>query len=223
MIDVIRQTPAEYSKQSRDYQLIARLFTALYNVTKMYIDDMNVWETNIDNKLTTLRSKTLNFIPNHSWDLNDLDAVISYFKYIMRKKGTTTALIFSLNILMRIRKLQGVISEERGTLEIDGNHITVKVPQRLTSAGVVEDLFSYLLPAGMTYRIIEYQESDLGNQNVTNLGLIDELDDVSTLTTGQMGIYMNPQGSEDDSQNQGETWYKNAIWDETEINKAKTK
>ncbi len=42
MIDVIRQTPAEYSKQSRDYQLIARLFTALYNVTKMYIDDMNV-------------------------------------------------------------------------------------------------------------------------------------------------------------------------------------
>lgn len=129
----------------------------------------------------------------------------------MRKKGTTTALIFSLNILMRIRKLQGVISEERGTLEIDGNHITVKVPQRLTSAGVVEDLFSYLLPSGMTYRIIEYQESDLGNQNVTNLGLIDELDDVTTLTTGQMGIYMNPQGSEDDSQNQGETWYKNAI------------
>ncbi len=42
MIDVIRQTPSEYSKQSRDYQLIARLFTALYNVTKMYIDDMSV-------------------------------------------------------------------------------------------------------------------------------------------------------------------------------------
>lgn len=217
MIDVIRQTPAEYSKQSRDYQLIARLFTALYNVTKMYIDDMNVWETNIDNKLTTLRSKTLNFIPNHSWDLNDLDAVISYFKYIMRKKGTTTALIFSLNILMRIRKLQGVISEERGTLEINGNHITVKVPQRLTSAGVVEDLFSYLLPAGMTYRIIEYQESDLGNQNVTNIGLIDILESDESIDTYQMGIYMNPQQGEDDSQNQGETWYKNAVWDEEKL------
>lgn len=221
MIDVIRQTPSEYSKQSRDYQLIARLFTALYNVTKMYIDDMSVWETNIDNKLTTLRSKTLNFIPNHSWDLNDLDAVISYFKYIMRKKGTTTALIFSLNILMRIRKLQGVISEERGTLEIDGNRITVKVPQRLTSAGVVEDLFSYLLPAGMTYRIIEYQESDLGNQNVTNLGLIDNLESVSTPETGQMGIYMNPQQGENDTNNQGETWYKNAVWDGEHIEPVK--
>ncbi len=129
----------------------------------------------------------------------------------MRKKGTTTALIFSLNILMRIRKLQGVISEERGTLEIDGNRITVKVPQRLTSAGVVEDLFSYLLPAGMTYRIIEYQESDLGNQNVTNLGLIDNLESVSTPETGQMGIYMNPQQGENDTNNQGETWYKNAV------------
>ncbi len=129
----------------------------------------------------------------------------------MRKKGTTTALIFSLNILMRIRKLQGVISEERGTLEINGNHITVKVPQRLTSAGVVEDLFSYLLPAGMTYRIIEYQESDLGNQNVTNLGLIDILESDESISTNKMGIYMNPQGSEDDSNNQGETWYKNAV------------
>ena len=135
----------------------------------------------------------------------------------MRRKGTTTALIFSLNILMRIRKLQGVISEERGTLEIDGNHITVKVPQRLTSAGVVEDLFSYLLPAGMTYRIIEYQESDLGNQNVTNIGLIENLENDESIDTYRMGIYMNPQGSEDDSQNQGETWYKNAVWDEENL------
>ena len=28
-----------------------------------------------------------------------------------------------------------------------------------------------------------------------------------------MGIYMNPQGSEDASGNQAETWYKNAVWD----------
>ena len=213
MIDVIKQTPIEYSKQSRDYQLIARLYTAIYNLTKMYIDDMNVWETDIDNKLTTLRSRTLNFVPNHHWDLDDLDAVISYFKYIMRKKGTTTALIFALNILLRIRKLHGEISEQRGTLEIKGNMIIVKIPQRLTSLGVVEDLFSYLIPAGMTYRIIEYQESDLGNKNVTELGLTDIIDSYEFISSEDMGIYMNPQGSEDASGNQAETWYKNAVWD----------
>ena len=42
MIDIIKQTPAEYSEQSRDYQVIARLYTALFNYSKMYIDDLNV-------------------------------------------------------------------------------------------------------------------------------------------------------------------------------------
>lgn len=42
MIDVVKQTPAEYSKQSRDYQVLARLYTALYNMNKMYIDNMQV-------------------------------------------------------------------------------------------------------------------------------------------------------------------------------------
>ncbi|MBQ3422375.1 MAG: hypothetical protein IJH34_12075 [Romboutsia sp.] len=66
MINVIKQTPIEYSKQSRDYQVIARLYTALYNFNLMYIDDMNVWNSNIDNKLTMLRAKTLNFHPKHA-------------------------------------------------------------------------------------------------------------------------------------------------------------
>ena len=66
MIDVVRQTPLEYSKQSRDYQVLARLYTSLYNMNKMYIDNMDIWEKDIDNKLTTLRSRTLNFIPKHS-------------------------------------------------------------------------------------------------------------------------------------------------------------
>jgi len=65
MIDVIKQTPSEYSKQSRDYQVLARLYTALYNLSKMYTDNMSVWSLNIDNKLSVLRSKTLNFDPKH--------------------------------------------------------------------------------------------------------------------------------------------------------------
>ena len=216
MIDVIKQTPIEYSKQSRDYQTIARLFTAIYNMTKMYIDDMNVWENNIDNKLTTLRARTLNFVPNHSWDLDDLDAVISYFKYIMRRKGTIQALEFCLTVLMRMRKLDGVISEETGTLEIDGNMIIVKIPRPLASVGVVDDLFSYLIPAGMTYRIIEYRESDLGNNNVTKMVISDEVENKETYKDYQMGIYLG-ETSEDDSKNQGKTLYKNAIWGSNDV------
>ena len=61
MIDVIKQTPREYSAQSRDYQVLARLYSALFNVSKMYIDNLSVWNNDIDNRLATLRAKTLNF------------------------------------------------------------------------------------------------------------------------------------------------------------------
>lgn len=176
MIDVVKQTPLEYSKQSRDYQVLARLYTALYNINKMYIDNMQVWNNDIDNKLTTLRSRTLNFIPKHSWDLDDLDAAMSCFKYMMRRKGTIPAIEFCLTILMRIKKLSGKVSEEDGTLIVnhEENKLEVRIPQQLASVGVVEDLFDYLLPAGMTYRIIEYTEVGLSN-NVTSIGYTDEI------------------------------------------------
>ena len=77
MIDVIKRTPEEYSKQSRDYQVLARLYSALFNVSKMYIDDMNIWDKNIDNKLSLLRARTLNFDPQHDWDLDSLDVIVS--------------------------------------------------------------------------------------------------------------------------------------------------
>ena len=107
MIDVIAQTPIEYSKQSRDYQVIARLYTALYNLSKMYIDDMAMWRPNIDNKLSYLRAKTLNFHPKHAWDYDSLDAAVSCLKYLVRHKGTKQAIEQCVIILQRVNNLRG--------------------------------------------------------------------------------------------------------------------
>ena len=108
MIDIIKQTPIEYSAQSRDYQVLARLYSALFNVSKMYIDDLSIWNNDIDNRLTTLRAKTLNFDAYHSWDEDDLEAVTSCFKYLVRNKGTLKTIEYCVNILM---KIQGIVGE----------------------------------------------------------------------------------------------------------------
>jgi len=206
MIDVIKQTPYEYSKQSRDYQKLARIYTILYNLCKMYIDNMDVWGPDIDNKLSTLRSKTLNFDPKHSWSLDDLDSAVSCFKYIMMRKGTLQALKFCLTILMRSRKLSGVIDESLNTLIVEGNLVTIRIPQQLASAGVIEDLFEYLLPSGTTYRIVEYVETTIPD-NLTPMDLKDSTES-RTIKEENMGIYIV---SGDDSTNEGATWYKNDV------------
>ena len=159
MIDIVKQTPWEYSSQSRDYQVIARLYTALFNYVKTYIDNMSIWDTNIDNRLTMLRAKTLNFEPDHSWDLNDLEAVTTCFKYLMRNKGTVKALEYCVDILMRIENIVGESLDEVVTMS--NYNVTIRVPEDLFTLGIIEDLVKYLLPSGLTYNIVKYKSYNL--------------------------------------------------------------
>lgn len=168
MIDIIKQTPYEYSNQSRDYQVIARLYTALFNLSKMYIDDLSIWNNNIDNKLTTLRSKTLNFERDHQWDEDDLEAVTSCFKYLIMHKGTTKVLEYCINILMKVEHLSNYNIEN--PVIINNNNVTIRVPENLLTLGIIEDLVKYLLPIGLTYNIVKYRVSRSGKgQLLTNL------------------------------------------------------
>ena len=161
MIDVIKRTPEAYSRISRDYQILARLYSALFNISKSYIDSMSVWDRDIDNNLTTLRAKTLNFQPKHSWALDDLEAVTTCFKYLMMNKGTEKAIEYCISILMKIEKVNGPINED--TVIIRDNNLTIRLEEGLLSWGVLEDLVKYLLPAGFTYRVIRYSSLSTDN------------------------------------------------------------
>lgn len=190
LIDIIKQTPREYSAQSRDYQVIARLYTALFNISKMYIDDMEIWNSNIDNKLTNLRSKTLNFHIKHSWDEDDLEAVTSCFKFLMRNKGATKALEYCINILMKIENVKGELIDQPVT--INNYTVTIKIPESLLTIGIVEDLVEYLLPAGLTYNIIRYKSSTLNGVIPPSELLIDNGDIVTLDYPYSSDMYIGP-------------------------------
>ena len=178
MINTVKMTPEQYSVQSRDYQVIARLYTALFNLSKMYIDNNHFWTNDIDKKLSKLRAYSLNFRTKYDWDLEDLKVVSSCFKYLMFRKGTRQALRYCIYILMRIKNLEGTITDN--SIEVDDNLITIKIPENLTSLGAIEDLIKYLIPAGFSYRIIEYQE--IKPNAVTNIYAYYDSTDVITGT-----------------------------------------
>lgn len=169
MIDIIKQTPIEYSNQSRDYQIIARLYTALFNYNKAYIDNLNIWDSNIDNKLVYLRAKTLNLDTKHSWDLDELEAVTSCFKFLMRNKGTVSSIKYCINILLRSLGLSTALEDSNIIIDSDTKLITVKADVSSLTSGVIEDLLKYLLPAGWNYRIIQYTTYSGSGVNLTEL------------------------------------------------------
>lgn len=169
MIDIIKQTPSEYSNLSRDYQTIARLYSLLFNYSKLYIDDLDIWDNNIDNKLVTLRAKTLNFDAKHSWDLDELEAVTSCFKYLIRKKGSSECFKYCVNILLRSLGLSSVLDEQNITIDQDNYQVIVRADVTNLTSGIIEDLLTYLLPAGWTYRVIKYTSYSAGNDLNTKI------------------------------------------------------
>ncbi len=168
MIDVIKMTPAEYSAQSRDYQVLARLYSALFNISKAYIDSLQIWNNDIDNKLITLRSRTLNFVANHAWNEDDLEAVTSCFKYLMRNKGTMKVLEYCVNILMKIENINGENIDEVVSID-EYYNVNIRVPENLLTIGILEDLIHYILPAGLTFNIETYRTTGLQNSLKTEL------------------------------------------------------
>lgn len=162
MIDLIKDTPVEYSKQSRDYQVFRGVYNSIFNQVKMYTDLINgIWTDHIDNKLLDLRSYTLNFIPKFEWDNDDLRGVTNCFRHLLRTKGTRGAILECLDILSRVHGISlGVTGVE---LTEDGA-VQLTISEDIADIGNIEDLFRYILPAGLAYEIIKYKVIDSAAQ-----------------------------------------------------------
>ena len=158
MIDLTKDTPIEYSKQSRDYQVFTFLYNSIFNQAKMYTDlTKNIWTDNIDDKLLDLRARTLNFIPKFQWENNDLLGITNCFRYLLRTKGTASAIQKCLEILSRVH---GISLKGVNVQVVADNVVRLIISEEIDDVGNIEDLLRYILPAGMLYEIIKYSEID---------------------------------------------------------------
>jgi len=69
-------------------------------------------------------------------------------------------------------------------------------------------LLDYILPAGISYRIIQYKQLDYGQSTV-----IKESESISStqVDTSQLGIYYGEASYEEASMNQGYRIYRNSV------------
>lgn len=148
MIDFIKQSPPIYSKESRDYQLISRLLTALLSYSESYTNNMNIWTNDINDKLSELRALSLNFIPKHQWPVDTLNAVTSCFKDLIRSKGSIDAIKSCFYIILRFENIESDVD-----IKIVNNSIQVEIAENIEKIGAIKDLLDYIVPAGVDYEI----------------------------------------------------------------------
>ena len=168
MIKAYDRTPEVYYKRSRDFQLLGRIHDIVFNYAKMNADLIgNIsYADNIDDKLLPLLCTTLGFKEMHEYNLEQLKGLCSIFVNCLRHKGTLKSVQDLLNLLVNVEN-----EKEKAVAEVDFTDpylLNIYFPTSISDTSLFEDVLTYILPAGMTYRIVnqEREKYDLPGDEV---------------------------------------------------------
>ena len=157
MIRLQDLTPAVYYEQSRDFQLIGRLYDLVLNYSKT--NAANLYNLpigkNMDEQLLNLLALTLGFKPVKNYNSKQLRAICSVLPTVLKHKGSIQALVLATNALLAA---EGVKQPLDYTMH-PKQGITLYVAQELDDLNLFTDLLDYLLPAGLSCNIVKESQA----------------------------------------------------------------
>ena len=166
MIKLQDYTPEVYYRESRDFQFIGRLYDLVLNYVKTNADLIYSLplSDNSDNQFIDLMAMTLGFHAKHKYTSQQLKAICFVLSEIIRNKGTIKALTIACDAIFHAEGIQGQFDYG---LTNNNTNIIIYLPQELSDTTLLNDLFEYILPAGMSCRIIKtYSEKALPTTEV---------------------------------------------------------
>lgn len=155
--------PEVYYKESRDFAFIARLIEIYINYMKSAADnvDFKMNKSTLNSYVLQLVANNLGFKLKHNYENKDLMYLCTTLMSLYRKKGSIQAIIDAIQLLVNSQKIDEKISRDNVTITND--ELEIRIPSALTDVTLLEDVFDYILPAGMTYtfiRVYNAKESD---------------------------------------------------------------
>ena len=173
MLKIQNLLPSIYYEESRDFQVFGRSFEVVYNYLKTNVDLVN--ENPVDARsselLINLVTRTLGFESKHEYDIDDLRMLCCVFMRCLRKKGTKSAIEDAIQGLLNVQRISSgfsvdIIHENNDVL------LNISLPAELRDVVLLEDLFDYILPAGILYNCV-YGNYGIINNADTNITSVD--------------------------------------------------
>lgn len=150
MIKTYNLVPEVYYKRSRDFQLLGRIYDVVFNYMKMNSNLVHTEE--IDDTLVSLVCTTLGFKETHEYNTKELKALCSVFTKCLRNKGSRASVQELLNLLLNV---ENETSEAFVEVDLENPYLlNVFLPANIKDISLFEDVLFYILPAGMSYRIV---------------------------------------------------------------------
>ena len=158
MIRVRDLTPEVYYDHSRDFQLLGRLYELIFNYIKTNSDTIYYIPSasSINSEELELLAYTLGFKSKHDYPINQLRAVCGSISQILKNKGTLISVEQALKALLRAEEIKDnpTVLKDRDDLGNPLPSIKIYIPEKLTDINLFKDLLEYILPAGITYSIV---------------------------------------------------------------------
>ena len=185
MINFYNQVPSIYPNASRDFQYLSWLINIVLNSVKHNVDDIyNLPNASSDAKLTELLAMTLGFKVKRNYDQKQLIALVAILPKVLKYKGTEKAILMAAEALV---KATGSLGE--AAVELDGTVIKVTLPKDLIDITLFLDLLDYILPAGMTCRVVRKNKNTKKIKDIsikhTDIAKVLDAEDLSWCKNGE--------------------------------------
>ena len=169
MGDIFRlseNTPEYYQEESLDFQLICRLYDVINNGFLFDSHTIsNIINTPVcnSNMLKLLQTK-LGFFTQKKLNDDNLYGALDVFKNLVYKKGSKDAIRGAVNLFSKLNNIQKQISVVYNLSEtayeavtIPAHSLVIGIEDQIQDVSLLDELFRYILPAGIPYYIYFYQ------------------------------------------------------------------
>lgn len=202
--------PEIYCRGSRDFEFISRLFEVIFNYVKTgsEIVNSNLDSDKVNPFLIELLCNTLGFTLKHKYITKDLVYIASAFSSLLKKKGTLESVEEAIVLLLNSQKINTpyVLTFNETTKEL-----SIVLPPEMSDIILLEDLFDYILPAGITITLST--TSTYGNVD-TKINVNDSLT-YNWLSSSETGQIYNSNSPSSDKLQKGSLYETSSIYTAT--------
>lgn len=158
MFRIEDNVPHYYVDHSRDFQLFCRLYDIAFTSVKRDIDNVINFSDcyKCPDRLLDLLAVRVGFFDYKSLPTDALRMILAAFPYIMKHKGTITAIKECINLFLRYNKSQNVEYE----IDSSGGNVTLTLETTFGNEYILDILLAYVIPTGCR---ITYQISNIYN------------------------------------------------------------
>lgn len=159
MFRLQNNVPDIYVNESRDFQLLCRLYDAINNGVKFDIDTIvNLIDPlRANDRLLKLLANRIGFITDKEIEPGLLRYILSAFPWAVKYKGSKMGIKLAVSTIL---KYEGRGLTSSVSVDSDSHTIAIYVQESISNKLALDEFLKYILPCGYSYSIVDIAESD---------------------------------------------------------------